>query len=43
MPYLTIGIMARIYWQAVKLIIKRVRFIGMNPPAPQSTQEKPGE
>lgn len=43
MPYLTIGIMARIHWQAVKLIIKRVRFIGMNPPTPQPTQEKPGE
>lgn len=40
MPLLTAGVMLRIHWQALKLWLKGVPFIGAQPPAtPQPSQE----
>ncbi|WP_088283514.1 DUF1365 domain-containing protein [Ideonella sp. A 288] len=34
MPLLTLGVMARIHWQALRLLVRRVPFVGKNPPTP---------
>jgi len=42
MPFLTAGVMVRIHWQALKLWLKGVPFVGVNPPVtPQPLQESP--
>ncbi len=41
MPFLTLGVMARIHWQALKLYLKRVPFYGMHPPARSSKEPTP--
>lgn len=38
MPFLTLGVIARIHWQALRLWLKRVPFRGANP-IPRSVQE----
>lgn len=35
-PWMTVGVIARIHWQAAKLLWKRVPFIGKNPPLQES-------
>ena len=35
-PFLTVGVMVRIHWQALRLAIKRVPFYGSRPPPPRS-------
>jgi len=42
MPFLTAGVVFRIHWQALKLWLKGVPFVGAHPPAaPQPLQESP--
>jgi DUF1365 family protein len=41
MPLLTLGVMARIHWQALRLWLKKVPFHGTQPPAPQPIPEGP--
>jgi DUF1365 family protein len=41
MPLLTLGVMARIHWQAMRLWLKKVPFHGMRPPTPQRLLEGP--
>ena len=43
MPLLTIGVTARIHWQALRLWLKRVPFHGARPSAPQRLVEGPIE
>jgi len=37
-PWMTLGVIARIHWQALKLLWKRVPFFGKNPPLKESLQ-----
>jgi uncharacterized protein len=37
-PLLTVGVVARIHWQALRLWLKKVPFYGSRPPHPHSTQ-----
>ena len=41
MPLLTVGVMVRIHWQALKLWLKGVPFVGAHPiqPRPQPIEE----
>jgi len=41
MPLLTLGVMARIHWQALRLWLKKVPFHGARPPNPQQLFEGP--
>ncbi|MEX1166220.1 MAG: DUF1365 domain-containing protein [Hydrogenophaga sp.] len=37
MPFLTLGVVARIHWQALRLWLKKVPFVGARSPAPEHT------
>lgn len=41
MPVLTLGVMFRIHWQALKLWLKRVPFVGARAPAPPHPLQEP--
>ena len=40
MPFLTLGVMWRIHWQALKLWLKGVPFYGKTPPQPLQKSTK---
>ena len=41
MPLLTLGVIARIHWQALRLLLKRVPFFGKTPPAADTATAAP--
>ncbi len=41
MPLLTLGVVARIHWHALRLMLKRVPFFGKTPPAPAAAPAVP--
>jgi len=41
MPFLTFGIVLRIHWQALRLWLKGVPFLGARPPAPSCEESRP--
>jgi DUF1365 family protein len=40
-PLLTFGVVARIHWQALRLVIERVPFYGKQPPPARSAAAHP--